>query len=84
MSTARVARSKRGIARRIKEIRGERSQRAFARDLGVSQQNISHYERGTTPHPNFLMTVALAEDVSLDWLLLGEGTMRKRGRVRRG
>lgn len=78
MSTVAVTRLKRKLPDRIAEVRGERSQRAFARDLGVSQQNISHYERGTTPHPNFLMILALKEQISIDWLLLGKGRKYRR------
>ncbi len=73
-----VRRHKRGLVKRLLEVRGDRSQRQFARDLGVSQQNISHYERGTTPHPNFLITLALKENVSPDWLLLGRGPRKRR------
>jgi hypothetical protein len=29
------------------------------------------------PHANFLITVALKEGISLDWLLLGRGRMRR-------
>jgi transcriptional regulator with XRE-family HTH domain len=65
--------AKRGIARRLAEIRGNRSQRSFARELGVFQQNVNRYENGTTPHADFLITLALRENVSLDWLLLGRG-----------
>ena len=31
-----------------------------------------------TPHPDFLITLANKESVSLDWLLLGKGRMRRR------
>lgn len=78
MPTVAVSRLKRKLPTRIAEVRGDRSQRAFARDLGVSQQNISHYERGTTPHPNFLMILALKEKISIDWLLLGKGRKHRR------
>lgn len=78
MATVAITRLKRKLPDRIAEVRGERSQRAFARDLGVSQQNISHYERGTTPHPNFLMILALKEQISIDWLLLGKGRKYRR------
>ena len=36
------------------------------------------YESGTTPHADFLITLALQENVSLDWLLLGKGRPRRR------
>jgi transcriptional regulator with XRE-family HTH domain len=70
---AAVERSKKEIPNRLAQIRAQRSQRAFARDLGVFQQNVNRYENGTTPHADFLITLALQEGVSLDWLLLGRG-----------
>jgi transcriptional regulator with XRE-family HTH domain len=78
VTQATIERYKRQISSRLAQIRGERSQRAFARDLGVFQQNVNRYENGTTPHADFLITVALQENVSLDWLLLGKGRPRKR------
>ena len=78
MSKASVVRIKRKLPERLAQIRGERSQRQFARDLGVFQQNVNRYENGTTPHTDFLITLATKESVSLDWLLLGKGRMRKR------
>ena len=70
--------SKRRIPGRLSEIRGSRSQRSFARELGVFQQNVNRYENGTTPHADFLITLALKENVSLDWLLLGRGKPYRR------
>jgi transcriptional regulator with XRE-family HTH domain len=63
------------FARRLAKVRGERSQRQFAGQIGVFQQNVNRYENGTMPHTNFLMTLAVEEDISLDWLLLGRGKM---------
>ena len=77
MATAAVDRLKRRLPERIAKVRGERSQRQFARDLGVFQQNVNRYENGTTPHADFLITLALKEGVSMDWLLLGRGKMRR-------
>ncbi|MBW2234150.1 MAG: helix-turn-helix domain-containing protein [Deltaproteobacteria bacterium] len=62
---------------RLAQIRGDRSQRQFARDLGVFQQNVNRYENGTTPHTDFLITLAMKEGISIDWLLLGKGKMRR-------
>ena len=73
-----VDRQKRKLPERLAQIRGERSQRQFARDLGVFQQNVNRYENGTTPHTDFLIQLSLKEDISLDWLLLGKGRMRRR------
>ena len=72
-----VERQKRRLPERLAQVRGDRSQRRFARDLGVFQQNVNRYESGTTPHPDFLITLALKENVSLDWFLLGRGPMRR-------
>jgi transcriptional regulator with XRE-family HTH domain len=73
--SAVVDRLKRKLPERLAMVRGARSQRQFARDLGVFQQNINRYESGTTPHTDFLITLALKEQVSVDWLLLGKGKM---------
>lgn len=77
MASSAVDRAKKKLAERLAEVRGDRSQRQFARDLGVFQQNVNRYESGTTPHTDFLITLALKENVSLDWLLLGRGKMRR-------
>jgi len=77
MAVAALSRVKKKLPERIAQVRGERSQRQFARDLGVFQQNVNRYENGTTPHTDFLITLATKESVSLDWLLLGKGRMRK-------
>jgi transcriptional regulator with XRE-family HTH domain len=66
-----------GLAERLAKIRGDRSQRQFATDLGVCQQNVNRYEAGQTPHVDFLVTLAEHEKVSIDWLLLGKGAMKR-------
>ena len=80
MLNGSVDRHKKKLPERLAQVRGERSQRQFARDLGVFQQNVNRYENGTTPHADFLITLAVKEGVSLDWLLLGKGKMRSKGR----
>ncbi len=76
-SPAVLKRMKRKIPERLAQLRGDRSQRQFARDLGVFQQNVNRYENGTTPHTDFLITLAAKENVSIDWLLLGKGKMKR-------
>ncbi len=78
ITRAALDRFKKQIPLRLERIRGDRSQRSFARDLGVFQQNVNRYENGTTPHADFLITLATQENVSLDWLLLGKGQPRRR------
>ena len=77
MASAAVERNKRKLPERLAQVRGNRSQRQFARDLGVFQQNVNRYESGTTPHADFLIQLALKEHISIDWLLLGKGRMRR-------
>ncbi|MCH2410348.1 helix-turn-helix domain containing protein [Myxococcota bacterium] len=77
MTSASLKRHKRKLTERLAIVRGTRSQRQFARELGVFQQNINRYENGTTPHADFLMQLALRESISIDWLLLGRGKMKK-------
>jgi transcriptional regulator with XRE-family HTH domain len=79
MSTT-IDRMKRKLPERLAQVRGKRSQRQFARDLGVFQQNVNRYENGTTPHTDFLITLAMKENVSVDWLLLGKGRMKRSSR----
>ena len=77
MATVAVERQKKKLPERLAQVRNNRSQRQFARDLGVFQQNVNRYESGTTPHTDFLITLALKESVSIDWLLLGKGKMKR-------
>ena len=78
-TNAAVKKTKKKIADRLADVRGDRSQRQFAMDLGVFQQNINRYERGSTPHPDFLITLALNEGISVDWLLFGKGKKKLSG-----
>jgi transcriptional regulator with XRE-family HTH domain len=64
----------RTIGRRIREIRGfERNQEEFARQLGISQSQLSKYERGLAP-PSTEFAVRMKErfGISIDWLLTGK------------
>ena len=77
MSKLLVDRAKKKLPERLASVRGDRSQRQFARELGVFQQNVNRYESGTTPHTDFLIQLAVREGISIDWLLLGKGRMRR-------
>ena len=80
MLNPKLRKMKKGLTFRLARVRGARSQRRFARDLGVFQQNINRYEAGTTPHTDFLMTLGTKEGVSIDWLLFGKGRMKNHRR----
>ena len=59
---------------RLKELRKSRglNQGELAKQLNISQQQISCYEKGTsTPEAEFLSKVATFFGVSIDFLLLG-------------
>ena len=77
MNRTGLSRMKKKLPERLAEVRAGRSQRQFARELGVFQQNVNRYENGTTPHTDFLIKLAVEEGVSLDWLLLGKGRMKR-------
>ena len=77
MTITRLRELRRKFPKRLASVRGERSQRQFAQQLGVFQQNVNRYENGTMPHANFLITLATKEEISLDWLLLGRGRMHR-------
>ncbi|MBI2358878.1 MAG: LexA family transcriptional regulator [Deltaproteobacteria bacterium] len=61
------------MGRRIREIRGDRSQEAFARLLGVSQGAVNHYERGRVPDGEMLLKIASLDPKrrGIEWILTG-------------
>ncbi len=61
------------FVKRLTAVQGDRSQRQFALDVGVYQQNVNRYMRGTVPHTSFLIALATVEKISPTWLLLGKG-----------
>jgi len=62
------------IPAKLADIRGEhRSQRSFARELGVYQQNVNRWEAGTKPELDFCVRLAVDEGVDLNWLIAGIG-----------
>ena len=69
------------VAKRIKKVRGGRSQAEFAYEIDVFQQNISRNEQGTTPHLDFIILLSIKEKISIEWLLFGSGDMRRSRRV---
>lgn len=61
------------IGRRIRETRGfDLTQEEFARHLGISQSQLSKYERGLAPPAaDVLIQIRRKFRVSIDWLLTG-------------
>jgi transcriptional regulator with XRE-family HTH domain len=62
------------LGRRLRELRGfDLTQEEFAKELRVSQSQLSKYERGTAaPTADFLFSVKKRFRISIDWLLTGE------------
>jgi transcriptional regulator with XRE-family HTH domain len=63
------------LGRRLRQLRGfDMTQEEFAKKLGISQSQLSKYERGVAAPPaDILMKIKGQCRVSIDWLLTGEG-----------
>ena len=62
------------IGRRLRELRGfDKTQEEFASQLGISQSQLSKYERGiAAPAGDVLVRIKEKLRVSIDWLLTGK------------
>ena len=62
------------VGRRLRELRGfDTNQADFAKRLGISQSQLSKYERGVAvPPADVLIRIKERLKVSVDWLLFGE------------
>jgi transcriptional regulator with XRE-family HTH domain len=65
----------RTLGRRLRELRGfDLTQGELAKELGVSQSQLSKYERGVAAPPaDILFFIKQRFQISIDWLLTGEG-----------
>ena len=63
------------LGRRLRELRGfDLTQGELAKELGISQSQLSKYERGVAAPPaDVLFFIKQRFEVSIDWLLTGEG-----------
>jgi transcriptional regulator with XRE-family HTH domain len=62
------------LGRRLRQLRGfDVTQEEFAERLGISQSQLSKYERGVAAPPaDVLMRIKNRYRVSIDWLLTGD------------
>ena len=61
------------LGRRIRELRGKQTQKAFGERYRVNQDMLSRYELGRTPPPlHFLIDLCSDHQKSLDWLVFGD------------
>ncbi len=63
------------VGRRLRELRGfDEKQAEFARRLGVSQGQLSRYEKGKSEiGPEVLLRISREFGKSIEWVLTGEG-----------
>lgn len=60
------------LGKRIRRLRGARSQATYAAQLGISKGALGSYERDSnSPNALVLSAICTQESVSADWLLLG-------------
>jgi len=60
------------IGRRIRELRSHSTQEEFAKELGISQAQLSKYELGQSAPPLGLLTkLREMRGKSVDWILKG-------------
>ncbi|MFN3740568.1 MAG: helix-turn-helix domain-containing protein [Thermodesulfovibrionales bacterium] len=66
-----------GIIRRLNILKGNRSVKAFAEDLGLPVSTVYYYFNGREPSLSFLLRIANKMNVSEEWLLTGKGKIFK-------
>ncbi len=79
--TEKVLGRRAALGERIRQLRGRRTQVAFAALLGMKQPQLARYEAGRQPDVQVLTKIAKTCGVTVDWLLTGEGP-ESRGIVR--
>ena len=62
------------VGRRLRQLRGfDKNQAEFARDIGISQSQLSRYEKGKSEiGAEILLRMARKFGKSMEWLLTGE------------
>ena len=73
-SVANFAIDWKAVGRRVRELRGfEKNQANFARELGVSQGQLSKYEQGSSEiGAAVLLRLARKSGKTIEWLLTGK------------
>jgi len=66
----------RTIGLRLEQIRGRRSQKVMAAELGVALRSYAHYEHGTREVSALLLQRLSALGYDVNWVLTGKGTER--------
>ena len=66
-----------GVLARLKTAFGVETDTDLAKSLGLQQGSVSKAKQKRAVPPSWITTVALTKGVSADWLLTGEGEMRR-------
>jgi hypothetical protein len=67
---------KKGLAARLREVKGERTVADLAREWAIPHPQVSNYFKGIyLPSVDTLLRIGEKENVNLDWLLTGRGDM---------
>ena len=64
------------IGERLSEIRGSKSQGAFAEELGVHKNSLGHYERGNRVPDAEVLEKLVTMGFDANWVLTGKGAAR--------
>lgn len=62
---------------RLKEAFGGAKNGVIGRKIGVSENTVGFYVRGRVPDWEILLRIASVTECSIDWLLTGEGSMKR-------
>jgi phage repressor protein C with HTH and peptisase S24 domain len=65
------------IGSRLTIVRGDESLSSFARKLDISRNTLARYEAGDAVPSDILLEICRIKNVRPDWLMLGEGPMRR-------
>jgi len=66
---------------RIKFVRGQETQEAFAAKIGVSKGSLGGYERNeNSPSSDAVLKICSGADISVEWLMTGRGSIRNDGK----
>lgn len=68
-------------ARVLRDLRGNRSQKAFALELGVKQPTLHRYEHGRMPPAEFLLRVSEVCGMSMERIMTGRETDTGAGKM---
>jgi transcriptional regulator with XRE-family HTH domain len=64
------------LGERLRLVRGDDTQKAFAAALGVHENSVANAERRSSATQDYLLRIAEVRNINLHWLLTGHGTMR--------